>query len=237
MVDREDWWSKVSDLLVPIHRDGHKFIAVSLALALLGFLVWSPLGWLFAIATGFLALFFRDPERVSPVRPGLVVAAADGKISGIETVRPPSELGIADTERTRVSIFIAPFNVHVIRAPAGGRIVRAAYVPGSFGKVAGKSAHQENERRAMVIETADKSEVGVVMIAGMFSRRIVAFAGEGDTLTIGQRLGLIRFGSRVDVYLPAGAVPLVAVGQTAIAGETVLCDVQSSETFRETKRD
>lgn len=236
MANRKDWLTIFSDLLVPIHRDGHKFLAVSLALALLGFLIWSPLGWLFAIATVALAFFFRDPERVSPIREGLIVAAADGKISAIEIVQPPPELGFTEGERTRVSIYISPVDVHIIRAPVGGRIVRSAYIPGSFGKVETSAADKENERRALVIETPDKTEVAVVMIAGMLSRRIVSFAGEGDTLSVGQRLGIIRFGSRADIYLPVGRSALVAVGQTAIAGETVLCDFQSTEKFREAKR-
>ena len=228
----ESWFSEISDLFVPIHRDGHKFVAVSLAIAFLGFLIWSPIGWLFAAITAAVAMFFRDPDRVAPLRDGLVVAPADGRIAAISEVVAPAELGLGGALRTRISIRLTLLDVHVNRAPVGGRIVRSGYVPGAFVSVKEDKASEENERRSLVIETPDGHEVAVVQIAGGISRRIVTFAGEGDTLAVGQRFGLIRFGSRVDLYLPPGKSALVAVGQRAVAGETVICDLQSGDATR-----
>jgi phosphatidylserine decarboxylase len=223
--------------LAPVHRDGHKFIAVAALAAVLFFLLWPPLGWIFAFAAAYIAYFFRDPDRVTPLREGLVIAPADGLISSIERVRPPAELGLGDQERLRISTFLSVLDVHINRAPVPGRIVRSLYVPGAFLNAALDKASEENERRAIVIETADGKQFAVVQIAGLIARRIVTFAGEGDTLGVGQRFGLIRFGSRVDVYLPAGAYqPLVAVGQRAVAGETVLADLKSMEGEREARR-
>ena len=151
------------------------------------------------------------------------------------SVRPPAELGLGDTERVRISIFLSVFDVHINRAPVAGHITRSLYVPGSFLNAALDKASEENERRALVITRPDGSQIGVVQIAGLIARRIVTFAGEGDTVGAGERFGLIRFGSRVDIYLPAGQGTLVAVGQRAIGGETVLADLKSSETEREAR--
>ncbi|MEM9026866.1 MAG: phosphatidylserine decarboxylase [Pseudomonadota bacterium] len=222
--------------LVPIHRDGHKFIAVALAIAFLGFLIWSPIGWVFTILTAAAAYFFRDPERVSPLRDGLVVSAADGKITAIENMTPPQALGLGDDERTRITVCISPFDVHVNRSPITGRVARAVYIPGAFSSSRRAEAGEENERRGLILTTPDGVELAVVQIAGLVSRRIVSVVSEGDSVAIGQRIGLIRFGSRIDVYLPPGHSALVAVGQTAIAGETVLCDLKSTEVVRETSR-
>ena len=226
----------LSRLLVPIHRDGHKFLGVGLAITILAFLVWPGLGWLLALATAYVAYFFRDPERVTPLREGLIVAAADGEIIAIDEADPPAELGMADGRRTRVSVYLSPFDVHVNRAPVAGRIVRSVYVPGAFFNATLDKASEENERRGLVIEPNSGDEIAVVQIAGLLSRRIVTFAGEGDTIGVCQRDGLIRFGSRVDVYLPPGRTALVAVGQRSVAGETVLCDVNSEEPEREARR-
>ena len=227
----------ISDILVPVHRDGHKFIAVALVLTLLGFLLWSPLGWLLAVATLFVAFFFRDPDRVTPLTEGLVVAPADGRITSIERVKPPLELGFADdAERVRISIVLTMLDVHVNRAPVAGRVVRSAYVPGAFSSPMIDKASEENERRALVIATAWGPEVAVVQIAGVVTRRIVSFAHEGDTVGIGQRFGLIRFGSRVDVYLPTTGGVQAAVGQRMVAGETVLADLKSTTPDREARR-
>jgi phosphatidylserine decarboxylase len=228
--------STIADAFVPIHRDGHKFVALGLAVTLLFFLIWPPLGWLFAFITGWVAYFFRDPDRVTPLREGLVIAPADGRISAIERVRPPQELGLGEESRTRISIFLNVFDVHVNRAPVPGRITRSIYVPGAFLNAALDKASEENERRGLVIMTASGVEIAVVQIAGLVARRIVTFVGEGDTVGVGQRIGLIRFGSRVDVYLPPEGQPLVAVGQRAVAGETVLADLRSSEPAREARR-
>lgn len=229
-------FDSIFDTLAPVHADGHKFIAIGAVLTLLFFFIYPPLGWLIAAVTAWIIYFFRDPLRVTPLRPGLVVSAADGKISSIDKVKPPVELGFGPDERIRISTFLSVFDVHVNRAPVSGRIARSVYVPGTFLNAALDKASEDNERRALVIETADNAEIGVVQIAGLIARRIVTFSAIGDTVTAGERFGLIRFGSRVDVYLPPGKVPLVSVGQRAVAGETVFADLQSSEPEREARR-
>lgn len=236
MPDRHGVLHSITDALVPVHRDGYKFVAIGVAVALLFFLIWPPFGWLLALVTGWVAYFFRDPDRVTPLRDGLVISPADGRISQVERVRPPLELGLGEAERTRISIFLSVFNVHINRSPVAGRIVRSLYVPGAFLNANLDKASEENERRALVIVTPAGAEVAVVQIAGLIARRIVTFVGEGDSLGVGQRFGLIRFGSRVDVYLPPGCVPLVAAGQTAIGGETVLADQSSTELERLARR-
>lgn len=236
MSDRHSLLDTIADSLAPVHRDGHKFIAIGLIVTLLLFLLWAPLGWIAALITAWIIYFFRDPDRVTPLREGLVLAPADGKISLIETVRPPAELGLGDEDRVRISIFLSVFDVHIQRAPVAGRIVRSLYIPGAFLNAALDKASEENERRSIVIETPAGTKVGVVQIAGLVARRIVTLAAEGDSLGAGERFGLIRFGSRVDTYLPPGAFPAVAVGQRAIGGETVLSDLKSSEPEREARR-
>src|SRR5690606_26806005 len=201
--------------IAPVHRDGHKFVAIALGITLLFFLIWSPLGWIGALATAWVAYFFRDPDRVTPLREGLIIAPADGRISAIERVRPPQELGLGEDIRTRISIFLSVFDVHVNRAPAAGRITRSVYTPGAFFNAELDKASADNERRGLVILTPSGGEIGVVQIAGLVARRIVTFVGEGDTVGVGQRIGLIRFGSRVDIYMPPEGRPLVAVGQRA----------------------
>lgn len=218
------------------HPDGYKFVAIAVALALVLFWLWAPLGWIAAIIASWVIYFFRDPDRVTPMREGLVISPADGRVSSIEKVRPPNELGLGDEERLRVSVFLSVFDVHINRAPVAGRIIRSVYVPGAFLNAALDKASEDNERRALVIETSSGSTVGVVQIAGLIARRIVTFATEGQSLGVGERFGLIRFGSRVDTYLPPGRGALVAVGQRAIAGETVLADLKSSEPEREARR-
>lgn len=222
-------------VLTPVHRDGWKFLAIAAGLALLFLMLWPPLGWLLVVVALYIAYFFRDPDRVTPLREGLVVSPADGRISAIERVRPPPELGFGIEERQRISVFLSVFDVHVNRAPVAGRISRSVYVPGAFVNAALDKASADNERRALIIATADGTEIGVVQIAGLIARRIVTIKDEGDTVAVGERIGLIRFGSRVDVYLPVGRAALVAVGQTAIAGETVLADLASGEAEREAR--
>jgi phosphatidylserine decarboxylase len=233
---RNEFFSSIADAIAPVHRDGHVFIAIGVGLTLLFFLLWPPLGWLFAAATAWVAYFFRDPDRVTPIREGLVVAPADGRINQIARVRPPHELGLGETERTRISIFLSIFDVHVNRAPVAGRVARSIYVPGVFFNATMNKASEENERRALVIATPTGIEVAVIQIAGLVARRIVTFVSEGDSVSAGQRIGLIRFGSRVDVYLPVGRDALVVVGQRAIAGETVLADLISTEPARDARR-
>ncbi len=237
MNERHGLLDTITDVLVPVHRDGHKFVGIGLVATLIGFLIWSPLGWVLALITAWIVYFFRDPDRITPLREGLLIAPGDGRVCLIEKVKPPSELGFTDgMERVRVSIFLSVFDVHIQRAPAPGRIVRSLYVPGAFINAAADKASEENERRAIVIETAAGTEIAVVQIAGLIARRIVTFAHEGDTVGVGQRFGLIRFGSRVDLYLPPGKHPLVALGQRCVGGETVMADLKSDEPEREARR-
>lgn len=236
MSERQGILDTIFDSFAPVHPDGHKFIAIGAALTLLFFLLYPPVGWLLAIVTAWVVYFFRDPHRVTPLRPGLVVSAADGKISAVEKVVPPPELGMGNDERVRISTFLSIFDVHINRAPVAGRIIRSLYVPGAFLNAALDKASEENERRSIVIETPSDGDVGVVQIAGLVARRIVTFSEVGDAVGIGERFGLIRFGSRVDIYLPPGKGALVSVGQRAIAGETVFADLHSAEPEREARR-
>lgn len=226
----------LGEMFVPIHRDGHKFLGIGVAATVVGFLIWSPLGWLCGLATAWLAYLFRDPDRVIPLRDGLVIAPADGRIASIERVSPPMELALEGGDRVRVSILVSLFDTHINRSPVAGRIIRSIYVPGAFVRASDDKASDDNERRALVIATPSGAEIAVLQIAGLLSRRIVTFASEGDSVGVGQRFGLIRFGSRVDVYLPAGKHALVSVGQRMIAGETVIADLKSDEAEREARR-
>ena len=233
MSDGHSLLETISDSLAPVHPDGHKFVAIGGVLTLLFFLLWPPLGWLFAIVTAWVIYFFRDPERVVPMRDGLIIAPADGRVSSIEEVRPPAELGLGEETRVRVSIFLSVFDVHINRAPVAGRITRTVYIPGTFVNAALDKASEDNERRAWLIETANGVGIGVVQIAGLVARRIIAFKKEGDGVGSGERIGLIRFGSRVDTFLPPGQTAQVSVGQRAVGGETVLADLRSEEPERE----
>jgi phosphatidylserine decarboxylase len=235
MPSRHSLFDTISDTLAPVHSDGFKFLAIGVAVSLLLFLLWPPLAWLAVLATAWIAYFFRDPARVTPLREGLVVAPGDGRIAAIERVRPPVELGLGDAERVRISIFLSIFDVHINRAPVAGRIARSIYVPGSFLNAALDKASEENERRGIVIATPGGDEIAVVQIAGLIARRIVTFVNEGDSIGVGARIGLIRFGSRVDLYLPPGRSGLVAVGQRAVGGETVMADLKSNEPEREAR--
>lgn len=235
MSERHSLLDTVTDSIVPVHSDGYKFLAIGIGVALFFFWLWPPLAWVAVVVSAWIAYFFRDPPRVTPLRDGLVVSPADGRISAIEHLRPPAELGLGETERVRISIFLSVFDVHINRSPVAGHITRSLYIPGSFLNAALDKASEENERRALVITRPDGSQVGVVQIAGLIARRIVTFIGEGEKIGTGERFGLIRFGSRVDIYLPAGHGALVAIGQRAIGGETVLADLKSSETEREAR--
>ena len=210
-----------------VHPEGRKYAVGAGAITLLAFLLhWSFLAWLLVGLTIWVAAFFRDPVRTTPVSDKLIISPADGLVTMITKVPPPAELrgadGLADGEYTRVSIFMSVFDVHINRAPIGGRIRRIAYVPGKFVNADLDKASEDNERQHLLIEGADGLKVGFTQIAGLVARRIVAFVREGDVVEAGQRVGLIRFGSRVDVYLPAGIAPRVLLGQRAIAGETIL---------------
>lgn len=229
MNDKHSILDSILGAFVPIHPDGYKFVFGAALATLLLFAVLPPLGWLGAIATAYCAYFFRDPERVTPQRAGLVTSAADGKVAAIADVMAPNELQLGRETLRRISVFLSIFDVHIVRAPVAGRIVRSHYVPGAFLNAELDKASEENERRALVIETETGEKVGLVLIAGLIARRIVTFVGEGTSVARGERIGLIRFGSRVDVYLPAGADIVAEVGQTAIGGETMLAEFVSSE--------
>jgi phosphatidylserine decarboxylase len=209
----------------PIHREGWPFIAAFALVTLASFVwAWAPLAWLMLGLTLWCAAFFRDPVRVTPLGDGIVVSPADGRVSFVGPAVPPIELGLGVEPLSRISIFMSVFDCHVNRAPIGGSVVKLAYTRGKFLNADLDKASEDNERNGLVIEAGEK-RIGVVQIAGLIARRIVTFVREGDRLAPGERFGLIRFGSRVDVYLPAGAVPAVAVSQTAIAGETILADL------------
>ena len=199
MSERLGVFDTIAESLAPVHRDGHKFLFIVVGLALLFFLIWPPLAWILVVATLWIAYFFRDPDRVTPLREGLIIAPADGRISSVETVLPPPELGLGPEERVRISTFLSILDVHICRAPVAGRIVRSVYVPGAFFNAALDKASEENERRGLIMQRFDGSETAAVMIAGLVARRIVAFVHEGDSVGAGQRIGLIRYGSRVDV--------------------------------------
>ena len=218
--------SSISRQLTPIHREGFIFIAGFFAIALLLGWLWAPLMWAGFVMTAWCAYFFRDPPRVTPLREGLVISPADGLVSMIGAFAPPPELGLGEAPLQRVSVFMSVFDCHVNRAPMTGRIVKIAYRPGLFLNADLDKASEDNERSGLILETAH-GRLGVVQIAGLIARRIVSFVREGDTIGAGERFGLIRFGSRVDVYLPEGASVLVGVGQKAIAGETMLADLKS----------
>jgi phosphatidylserine decarboxylase len=220
--------------LAPIHPEGLPFIGGFALVALILFWLWTPLGWLGVVATAWCAYFFRDPRRVTPVREGLIVSPADGRISQVALAAPPAELEMGVAPRPRVSIFMSVFDVHVNRSPASGPIERIAYRPGKFINADLDKASEENERNGLVIRTP-AGRVGVVQIAGLLPRRIVCFVREGQSVNAGDRIGLIRFGSRVDVYLPEGTRPIVSEGQLSVAGETVLADLANAagpEAFR-----
>jgi len=215
----------------PIHPEGYPFIGGFALASLILFWIWTPFGWIGTVLTVWCALFFRDPERVTPVREGVVVSPADGRISMISQVLPPAELGLGDRPLTRISVFMSVFNCHVNRAPVTGRVERIVYRPGAFINAELDKASEDNERNSLVIGTA-QGRIGVVQIAGLVARRIVCFAKEGQAIGAGERFGLIRFGSRLDVYLPDGTQALVSEGQTAIAGETILADFRLSDAGR-----
>jgi phosphatidylserine decarboxylase len=217
--------------IVPIHPEGYVFIALFAGVSLVLSWLWAPLGWIGAFLTLWCAYFFRDPPRVTPLQDGLVVSPADGIVCSIGAFAPPPELGLGSAPMQRICVFMNVFDCHVNRAPVTGRISRIAYKPGLFLNADLDKASEDNERNGLVIDAA-QGRFGVVQIAGLVARRIVSFVQEGQSLGVGERFGLIRFGSRVDVYLPAGASVLVGLGSKAVAGETVLADYRAGEAER-----
>jgi phosphatidylserine decarboxylase len=227
-------YNSIRSQLAPIHPEGYPFIGTFALASLILFWIWPPLGWLGTLLTFWCAYFFRDPVRVTPAAEGLVVSPADGRISLVTNAAPPPQLGLGDKPLPRVSIFMSVFDCHVNRSPVGGRIERIVYTAGKFLSADLDKASEDNERNAFLIASA-AGPIGVVQIAGLIARRIVCWAKEGQPIAAGERIGMIRFGSRVDVYLPAGAVPRVSEGQTSLAGETIIADLRNTgatPTFR-----
>jgi phosphatidylserine decarboxylase len=221
--------ASIRQQLTPIHPEGYPFIGGFVVLTLVLFWLWPPLGWIGVIATLWCAYFFRDPPRVTPIREGLVVAPADGRVCQIVSTVPPRELELGDLPLPRVSIFMSVFDCHINRSPIAGRIERIVYRAGKFISADLDKASEHNERNAFVFVTSAGQHVAAVQIAGLIARRIVCFAREGESLGAGQRIGMIRFGSRVDIYLPEGTRVLAGEGQIAIAGETVIADLAGGE--------
>ncbi|MBE2277119.1 MAG: phosphatidylserine decarboxylase [Rhodobacteraceae bacterium] len=214
---------KMTDtFLKPMHREGIPFVAGFAVASLVLFWIWDPLGWIGLGLTVWCYYFFRDPKRAVPLNRGLMVSPADGVVSMITPAVPPAELGLGPLPMLRISVFMSVFNCHVNRAPITGRVTAVAYRPGRFLNASLDKASEENERNAIAIEMEDGRKIGVVQIAGLVARRIVCWTAPGQGLRTGERFGLIRFGSRLDIYLPEGVEPQVAVGQAAVAGETVI---------------
>ncbi len=223
----------VRSVFVPIHPEGWRFIGIfALVTLAIGFF-WPPLLFVGGVLTAWCAYFFRNPERITPTREGLVISPADGVVQMIQLAAPPPELEMGDAPLTRISIFMNVFNVHVNRAPVDGKIAKLAYRPGKFLNASLDKASEHNERQSVRMTLADGRDIAFVQIAGLVARRILIWVSEGQKLAAGERFGLIRFGSRVDVYLPDGVSPLVCVGQIAVAGETVIADLAAGEAPRE----
>ncbi|WP_068316542.1 phosphatidylserine decarboxylase [Polycladidibacter hongkongensis] len=218
----------ISKTLTPIHREGYPFIAIAAVSTLILGYFFDPLFWIGLILTAWVCYFFRDPARVTPVKDGLIVSPADGTVCLIGPAVPPKELDMGEEQMMRVCIFMNVFNCHVNRAPMKGRVTRVAYKAGKFLNAELDKASEHNERNGIIIEN-DETRIGVVQIAGLVARRIVCFVKEGETISAGDRFGLIRFGSRLDVYMPLGTKPAVALGQTMIAGESILADLKATD--------
>jgi phosphatidylserine decarboxylase len=206
----------------PMHPEGWRFVGIFGAVTVLAFLICQPLGWICLGLTVWCYYFFRDPKRAVPLEPGLILSPADGVVSLIEPAVPPAELGLGSDALMRVSVFMSVFNCHVNRLPIEGRITAIAYRPGKFLNASLDKASVDNERNALAVELPDGRKIAVVQIAGLVARRILCWAKEGQHMRAGDRFGLIRFGSRLDVYLPNGVEPEVAIGQTMIAGESII---------------
>lgn len=221
--------------LTPIHREGYPFIAIFAVVTLILFWIYAPLGWIGVLLTLWCAFFFRNPTRLTPRDEDLVIAPADGTVASVGPSVPPPELGLGSEPLIRVSIFMSIFDCHVNRVPVGGRISKIVYRPGLFINADLDKASEDNERNGLIIDSS-RGRVGVVQIAGLVARRIVCFVSVGDNIGAGERFGLIRFGSRVDVYLPYGARPLVEAGARSVGGETIIADWQVLEPRRTFKQ-
>jgi phosphatidylserine decarboxylase len=210
-----------------------KFTLAGVLATLLLFLIWAPAGWLAAIATLWIVYFFRDPWRVTPNRPGLLISPADGVVLSIAAAVPPPEIGAGDAKVAKIGIFLNIFDVHVTRAPVGGRVAALRYRKGKFVNASLDKASEDNERMAIRIAPPEGPEIVFVLVAGLVARRIVCDLREGQQVATGQRMGMIRFGSRVDVYCPPPYVPMVVAGQRMVGGETVLADRLAQEPARQ----
>jgi phosphatidylserine decarboxylase len=219
--------------LAPLHPDGFKFVAAGVVATLLLFLLWAPAGWIGAIATLWMMYFFRDPWRVTPTRPGLLISPADGIVVSIAAATPPAELAMGDMAVVRIGVFLNIFDVHVTRAPIGGRVAAMRYTKGRFVNASLDKASEHNERLAIHIAPPEGPDVAFVLVAGLVARRIVCNLYEGQQVASGQRVGMIRFGSRVDIYCPPPYVPMVVAGQRMVGGETVLADRLAEEPPRQ----
>jgi len=231
----------VKDLINYFHPAGWPFIGIAAGLTLLLSLIGWPLFVLGALLTAWCAYFFRDPDRVTPVRSGLIASPADGKVVVIKQVTPAGDLGFGTEPRWRVSIFLNVMDIHVNRIPADGTVMSCHYRKGTFINASFEKASEDNERMAVGLQLTGEhphagETLGVVQIAGLIARRILCDAKQGDRFRAGERFGIIRFGSRVDLYLPPGLSPLVAVGQYMIGGETVIADCKSDEQARQGER-
>ena len=227
----------LNTFIKPMHREGIKFILIFSVISLILFFIYIPLGWVGIGLTIWCYYFFRDPKRTIPVRDGLLVSPADGVISLIEKTMPPPELDIEKEELTRISVFMNVFNCHVNRSPIAGKVMEINYRPGKFFNASLDKASVDNERNSLVLQVPDGRQIVVVQIAGLVARRIVSFVKPKQKLRIGHRFGLIRFGSRVDIYLPTGVQPLVCLGQTMVSGETVIADLTSKELARSGRKE
>jgi len=220
-------------VLAPLHPDGFKFVLAAAVATLLLFLLWAPAGWVAAVVTLWMAYFFRDPWRVTPLREGLLVSPADGIVISLAPARPPPELDMGEADFVRIGIFLNIFDVHVTRAPIAGRVVALRYAKGRFVNASREQASLNNERMAIRLAPPEGPEIAYVQVAGLVARRIVCDLREGQRVAAGQRMGIIRFGSRVDVYCPPPYVPMVAAGQRMIGGETILADRLAQEPPRQ----
>jgi phosphatidylserine decarboxylase len=219
--------------LAPLHPDGFKFVAAGVLATLLLFLLWAPAGWAAAIATLWMVYFFRDPWRVTPTRPALLISPADGIVVSIAAAAPPPELAMGDMAVVRIGVFLNIFDVHVTRAPVGGRVAAMRYTKGRFVNASLDKASEHNERLAIRIAPPEGPDVAFVLVAGLVARRIVCNLYDGQQVATGQRVGIIRFGSRVDIYCPPPYVPMVVAGQRMVGGETVLADRLAEEPPRQ----
>ncbi len=220
-------------VLAPLHSNGLKFVAIGVVATVIFFLLWAPAGWAAAIVTLWIIYFFRDPWRVTPIRPGLLISPADGIVASVAPAIPPAELAMGEAAIVRIGIFLNVFDVHVTRAPIGGRVAALRYTKGRFVNASLDKASEDNERLAIRIAPPEGPEIAFALIAGLVARRIVCDLHEGQQVATGQRVGIIRFGSRVDIYCPPPYVPMVVAGQRMIGGETVLADRLAKEPPRQ----